>query len=76
MVNWDTLPKSAYVDMSLSEYIERMKEEFNLSDKSVARYFRQKASELDPRIRTKTIKIPKEFIEEYIKKHKEEAFTP
>lgn len=65
----DGLPdKEFLINLALDDFVERFQSEFKLSNKRVAFWLRDKASELAPRKQVKTIKIPSKMIAEILKK--------
>ena len=57
-------------DFYVGDKVEELRGE-GWSDKKIARYLRKKATELHPLRKTKKIIIPKEAVEQFIKKESE-----
>ncbi len=57
-------------DFYVGDAIESLRNSEDWKDGKIAFHLRRVAQELSPKRRTKKIKIPKEFIEEFIKKEK------
>jgi len=55
-------------DFYIEEGIESLRNTEEWSDKKIARFLRAKSTELHPLRKTKKLKIPKEFIDNFIKK--------
>ncbi len=60
-------------DFYVGEKIDGLRDTGDWSDKKIARFLRAKATELHPLRKTKKITIPKEFVDEFIKKEKEKG---
>ena len=55
-------------DFYTEKSIESLRNTEEWSDKKIARFLRAKATELHPLRKTKKLKIPKEFIDDFINK--------
>ncbi len=66
-----TLEDENKFDFYVGDGIENLRNSEGWSDNKIALHLRRVANEISPRRKLKKINIPKEFVEEFIKKNKE-----